>query len=82
MSGAVFDAGVRLGESVDKDMIAVKIGPDMRLVTVASPGYLSQHGAPQTPHDLQESLLYQYAFCPRQAAFTTGSLRKRENRYA
>ncbi|HCL5371818.1 TPA: LysR family transcriptional regulator, partial [Salmonella enterica] len=49
-----FDAGVRLGESVDKDMIAVKIGPDMRLVTVASPGYLSQHGAPQTPHDLQD----------------------------
>ncbi|EDU6367026.1 TPA: LysR family transcriptional regulator [Salmonella enterica subsp. houtenae] len=49
-----FDAGVRLGESVDKDMIAVKIGPDMRLVTVASLGYLSQHGAPQTPHDLQD----------------------------
>ncbi|EJJ4225071.1 LysR family transcriptional regulator [Salmonella enterica] len=49
-----FDAGVRLGESVDKDMIAVKIGPDMRLVTVASPGYLSRHGAPQTPHDLQD----------------------------
>ncbi len=32
-------------------MIAVKIGPDMRLVTVASPGYLSQRTAPQTPHD-------------------------------
>jgi DNA-binding transcriptional LysR family regulator len=48
-----FDAGIRLGESVDKDMVAVRIGPDMRMVTVASPGYLSQYGIPQTPHDLQ-----------------------------
>ncbi|MBB1200823.1 LysR family transcriptional regulator [Enterobacteriaceae bacterium 89] len=48
-----YDAGVRLGESVDKDMVAVRIGPDMRMVTVASPGYLSQYGIPQTPHDLQ-----------------------------
>ena len=36
-----FDAGVRLGESVDKDMIAVRIGPDWRLVAVASPGYFA-----------------------------------------
>lgn len=49
-----FDAGVRLGESVDKDMIAVRIGPDWRLVAVASPSYLSAHGPPQTPHDLVE----------------------------
>lgn len=47
-----FDAGVRLGESVDKDMIAVRIGPDWRLVAVASPGYLAQHPAPSTPQDL------------------------------
>lgn len=48
-----FDAGVRLGESVDKDMIAVRIGPDMRLVIVGSPDYFQSHGLPQTPHDLQ-----------------------------
>lgn len=48
-----FDAGVRLGESVDKDMIAVKIGPDMRMVVVGSPGYFADNPAPVTPHDLQ-----------------------------
>jgi DNA-binding transcriptional LysR family regulator len=47
-----FDAGVRLGESVDKDMIAVRIGPDWRLRAVASPDYFSKHGIPQTPQDL------------------------------
>ncbi|WP_318367886.1 LysR family transcriptional regulator [Enterobacter sp.] len=47
------DAGVRLGESVEKDMIAVKIGPDMRMVVVGSPDYFAQNPVPQTPHDLQ-----------------------------
>jgi DNA-binding transcriptional LysR family regulator len=47
-----FDAGVRLGESVEKDMIAVRIGPDWRLVAVASPAYLAAHGMPKHPQDL------------------------------
>ena len=47
-----FDAGVRLGESVEKDMIAVRIGPDMRMVAVASPAYLADRAPPQTPQDL------------------------------
>ncbi|HJS10016.1 LysR family transcriptional regulator [Sphingopyxis sp.] len=47
-----FDAGVRLGESVEKDMIAVRIGPDWRLVAVASPAYLDAHGIPERPQDL------------------------------
>lgn len=47
-----FDAGVRLGESVEKDMIAVRIGPDWRLVAVASPDYLASHGTPEHPQDL------------------------------
>ncbi|RVD65092.1 LysR family transcriptional regulator [Mesorhizobium sp. M7A.F.Ca.ET.027.03.2.1] len=47
-----FDAGVRLGESVEKDMIAVRIGPDWRLVAVASPDYLAEHGVPRHPQDL------------------------------
>jgi DNA-binding transcriptional LysR family regulator len=47
-----FDAGVRLGESIDKDMIAVRIGPDWRLVAIASPAYLSRHPAPAAPQDL------------------------------
>lgn len=47
-----FDAGVRLGESVEKDMIAVRIGPDWRLVAVASPEYLAAYGVPEHPQDL------------------------------
>ena len=47
-----FDAGVRLGESVDKDMIAVRIGPDWRLVAVASPGYFAGRSVPLNPQDL------------------------------
>lgn len=47
-----YDAGVRLGESIEKDMIAVRIGPDWRLVAVASPDYLAVHGRPQRPQDL------------------------------
>ncbi|MDR3431617.1 MAG: LysR family transcriptional regulator [Rouxiella aceris] len=48
-----FDAGVRLGESVDKDMIAVRIGADMRMAVVGAPAYFAAHGLPQTPHELQ-----------------------------
>ncbi|RCS21702.1 LysR family transcriptional regulator [Phyllobacterium salinisoli] len=47
-----FDAGIRLGESVEKDMIAVRIGPDWRLVAVASPGYFATRGVPEHPQDL------------------------------
>ncbi|WP_290689831.1 MULTISPECIES: LysR family transcriptional regulator [unclassified Haematobacter] len=47
-----FDAGVRLGESIEKDMIAVRIGPDWRLVAVASPGYFADRGRPEHPQDL------------------------------
>jgi DNA-binding transcriptional LysR family regulator len=51
-----FDAGVRLGESIEKDMIAVRIGPDWRLVAVASPGYLKEHSTPKHPKDLVRHL--------------------------
>jgi DNA-binding transcriptional LysR family regulator len=47
-----FDAGIRLGEQVAKDMIAVQIGPDMRMITVASPAYFASRKAPKTPQDL------------------------------
>lgn len=47
-----YDAGVRLGESVEKDMIAVRIGPDWRLMAVASPAYLAENGHPERPQDL------------------------------
>lgn len=47
-----FDAGVRLGDTIDKDMIAVPIGPKLRMAAVASPAYFQTHPAPKTPHDL------------------------------
>ena len=48
------DAGVRFGEIVAKDMIAVPIGPAMRMAVVGSPAYLARHPAPRTPRDLTE----------------------------
>ncbi len=47
-----FDAGVRLGESIAKDMVAVRIGPDLRMAVVGSPAYFSKHPKPKTPQDL------------------------------
>jgi DNA-binding transcriptional LysR family regulator len=47
-----YDAGVRLGEQVAKDMIAVPIGPDMRMAVVGAPSYLAQRSVPKTPQDL------------------------------
>lgn len=47
-----FDAGIRLGESVDKDMIAVRVGPDWRMLVVASPAYFERHPKPPAPQDL------------------------------
>jgi len=47
-----FDAGVRLGEQVAKDMIAVRIGPDMRMAVVGSPAYFERHPRPESPRDL------------------------------
>ncbi|WP_430244470.1 LysR family transcriptional regulator [Neorhizobium sp. DAR64861/K0K2] len=49
---AGFDAGIRLGETVDKDMIAVKIGPDLRTVVVGTPSYFERYPPPLTPYDL------------------------------
>jgi DNA-binding transcriptional LysR family regulator len=47
-----YDAGVRLGEQVAKDMVAVRIGPDMRMAAVAAPWYFSMRRAPRVPQDL------------------------------
>lgn len=49
-----FDAGVRLGEQVAKDMIALRIGPDMRMAVVGSPDYFERHLLPATPQDLTD----------------------------
>jgi len=47
-----FDAGVRLGDTIDKDMIAVPIGSRLRMAAVATPGYLASRPKPKRPEDL------------------------------
>jgi len=47
-----FDAGVRIGEQVAKDMIAVRIGPDMRIAVVGTPSYFEARSEPKTPQEL------------------------------
>jgi DNA-binding transcriptional LysR family regulator len=47
-----FDAGVRVGEYVEKDMIAVRIGPEMRQAIVGTPGYFKERAVPKRPEDL------------------------------
>lgn len=49
-----YDAGVRMGEQVAKDMIAVRIGPDVRMAVVGAPSYFAKHPIPKKPQDLTE----------------------------
>lgn len=49
-----YDAGVRLGEQIAKDMIAVRIGPDFRMAVVGSPSYFAKRTAPKKPQDLTD----------------------------
>ncbi|WP_018897348.1 LysR family transcriptional regulator [Rhizobium sp. 2MFCol3.1] len=48
-----FDAGIRLGETVAKDMIAVRVGPELRTVVVGTPSYFARIPPPETPYDLE-----------------------------
>jgi Transcriptional regulator len=47
-----FDVGFTLGEVIEKDMVAVRLGGDIRQIAVASPAYIARHGRPETPKDL------------------------------
>lgn len=49
-----YDAGVRMGEQLAQDMIAVRISPDVRFAVVASPDYIAREGRPQNPDDLAD----------------------------
>jgi DNA-binding transcriptional LysR family regulator len=51
-----YDAGVRLGEQVAKDMIAVRIGPDMRMAVVGAPSYFKKRSPPKKPQDLTDHI--------------------------
>ena len=49
-----FDAGIRLGESLEKDVVAVPVTGQLRMAVVGAPQYLAAHPAPATPHDLRQ----------------------------
>lgn len=76
-----FDAGIRLGENVDKDMVAVRIGPDMRMAVVGAPAYFAANPAPETPHELQNHRCINMRL-PTAVGFTTGSSSEKGNRFA
>jgi DNA-binding transcriptional LysR family regulator len=59
---AGFDAGVRFGERIAADMIAVPLGPRQRSAVIASPEYLARHPMPRTPHDLRSLPCIRYRF--------------------
>ena len=63
MLAAGFDAGVRYGERLDRDMIAVPIGPRVqRFVSAAAPAYLVTHGRPEHPRDLLKHACIRHRF--------------------
>lgn len=57
-----FDAGIRVGERLHKDMIAVRLTPDVKLLAVASPDYLARCGEPKTPADLHRHACINWRF--------------------
>jgi DNA-binding transcriptional LysR family regulator len=57
-----FDAGIRVGERLQKDMVAVRLTPDVRLLAVASPEYLARCGEPKSPADLQSHACINWRF--------------------
>jgi DNA-binding transcriptional LysR family regulator len=57
---AGFDAGIRSGELVQQDMVAIRLTPDLRMAVVGAPAYLARHPAPQTPAQLREHACLTY----------------------
>src|SRR6202165_2311212 len=57
-----FDAGIRVGERLEKDMIAVRLTPDVKMLAVASPDYLSRSGEPRTPAGLHAHACINWPF--------------------
>ena len=74
-----FDAGIRVGERLEKDMIAVRLTPDVQMTAVASPDYLKRHGVPKTPPDLHRHVCINWRF-PGSGAIHRWGFEKRGKR--
>lgn len=70
--GKGFDAGIRFGDLIEKDMIAVRIGPPIQAFLIASPDYITRRGMPRVPQDLQDH------DCIRFRHITTGQIERWE----
>lgn len=57
-----YDAGIQIGEFIQRDMIAVRVSGDMRLAVVASPAYFGSHAIPRTPSDLKDHSCIAFRF--------------------
>ena len=57
-----FDAGIQIGEFIQKDMVAVRVSPDLRLALVASPDYCALHKPPKAPKDLKDHACIGFRF--------------------
>src|SRR6267154_3971659 len=73
-----FDAGIRVGERLEKDMIAVRLTPDVEMTAVASPDYLTHHGEPKTPADLHSHVCINWRFPGSGAIYRWGFEKKGE----
>ena len=71
-----FDAGIRVGERLEKDMTAVRLTPDVTMIAVASPDYLTVHGEPKTPADLHAHACINWRF-PGSAAIYRWEMEKK-----
>ena len=75
-----FDAGVRMGEQLAKDMISVRIGPDLRFAVVGAPAYFKKHPEPSRPQDLVAAQLHQLSGTRPAAGSGRGSSRRTAGR--
>lgn len=76
IAGEGFDAGIRVGGRLQKDMVAVRLTPDIELLAVASPAYLATHGEPKTPEDLHRHACINWRF-PGSGKIAGWAFRKR-----
>jgi|HubBroStandDraft_6_1064221.scaffolds.fasta_scaffold141217_2 DNA-binding transcriptional LysR family regulator len=64
-----FDAGIRIGEFVERDMVAVRVTPDFRWLVVGAPSYFAAHGRPQSPQELTKHECIRYRFPTAQTVY-------------
>jgi DNA-binding transcriptional LysR family regulator len=65
-----FDAGIRLGKKIEQDMIAIKVGGDLRMAVVATPSYLAEHGTPNDPRELTRHRCINYRLVAAGSTYT------------